>query len=52
MCAEDAPSGLPPDEDSDLPLGVDEAEPEGEGEPRRGDDAMPGIPDGEGQSDG
>jgi hypothetical protein len=52
MNADDAPSGLPPDEDPDQPLGVDEAEPDGEGEPRRGDDAMPGIPTEEQQSDG
>jgi hypothetical protein len=51
MDADDAPSGLPPDQDPDLPLGVDEAEPDGEGEPR-GEDAMPGIPAREPQSDG
>jgi hypothetical protein len=39
-----APSGLPPDQDDDTPLGVPEARPEGEGEPPRGPEAMPGIP--------
>jgi len=46
---EEAPSGMP-DEDSpeDEPLGVTEADPDGEGEPARGDRAMPGVPaDGE-----
>jgi hypothetical protein len=52
MHRDEAPSGLPPDQDPDKPLGVDDAEPEGEGEPRRGEDAMPGIPDGEPQTDG
>ncbi len=28
------------------PLGVEEADPDGEGEPARGEDAMPGIPSG------
>ena len=36
MPGEDAPEGEP--------LGVPEAEPEGEGEPRHGEDHMPGIP--------
>lgn len=39
-----APSGLPPDEPEEVPLGVTEARPEGEDEPERGADAMPGIP--------
>ena len=39
-----APSGLPPDEPEEAPLGVTEARPEGEDEPERGGDAMPGIP--------
>ncbi|MDX6724814.1 MAG: hypothetical protein QOD73_3218 [Solirubrobacteraceae bacterium] len=46
--ADDAPSGLPPDQAEEEPLGVPEAKPEGEDEPARGPDAMPGIPtDGE-----
>ena len=39
-----APSGLPPEEPEEAPLGVPEARPEGEDEPDRGADAMPGIP--------
>ena len=39
-----APSGLPAEEPEEAPLGVPEARPEGEGEPDRGADAMPGIP--------
>jgi hypothetical protein len=39
----EAPSGLPPDEPEEEPLGVPEADPDGEGEPARGADAMPGI---------
>jgi hypothetical protein len=42
---DDPPTGLPPDEPEEGPLGVDEAEPEGDGEPARGPEAMPGIPD-------
>ena len=38
-----APSGLP-GEREDEPLGVPEANPEGEGDTPRGADAMPGIP--------
>jgi len=39
------PSGLPPDHPEEgEPLGVPDAAPEGEDEPRRGADAMPGIP--------
>jgi hypothetical protein len=44
---EDVPSGLPAEEHEERPLGVDDAEPEGEGEPGRGPGAMPGIPDDE-----
>ena len=40
----DPPSGLPPDELQEQPLGVPEARPEGEDEPDRGPGAMPGIP--------
>jgi hypothetical protein len=43
MASEDAPSGLPPDQPEEEPLGVPEA-PEGDEEPQRGEDAMPGIP--------
>ena len=39
-----APSGLPAEEPEEGPLGVPEARPEGEDEPARGADAMPGIP--------
>jgi hypothetical protein len=35
--------GIPP-ELEDTPLGTSETQPEGEGEPRRGPEAMPGIP--------
>jgi hypothetical protein len=40
----DAPTGLPDQEPEAPPLGTSEAEPEGEGEPRRGEESMPGIP--------
>ena len=40
---DEIPTGLPGDAESD-PLGVPEADPEGEGDTPRGDDAMPGIP--------
>jgi hypothetical protein len=44
--SDDAPTGLPPDqEDEEGPLGVQDAEPDGEGDPARGAEAMPGIPD-------
>ena len=42
--SDDAPSGLPPEEPEEAPLGVPEARPEGEDDPARGADAMPGIP--------
>ena len=42
----DAPSGLPDERHEADPLGVPEADPEGEGETARGADAMPGIPTG------
>jgi hypothetical protein len=42
--AGDAPSGLPPDEPEEHPLGVPEAPPDDDEEPERGPDAMPGIP--------
>lgn len=38
-----APTGLPEGGPESDPLGVPEAEPEGTEDPRRGDDAMPGI---------
>jgi hypothetical protein len=41
---DEAPSGLPPDQPEAEPLGVPEASPDGEDEPERGEDAMPGIP--------
>jgi hypothetical protein len=42
---QDAPSGLPAERE-EQPLGPSETDPEGEGEPARGEDAMPGIPTG------
>lgn len=42
--SDEVPSGMPPDQDEADPLGVPEAVPEGEDEPARGEDAMPGIP--------
>jgi hypothetical protein len=41
---DDAPSGLPSEDAEEGPLGVPDARPEGEDEPARGPDAMPGIP--------
>ena len=38
------PSGLPPDQPEEEPLGVRQAEPDGEDETPRGPEAMPGIP--------
>ena len=40
---DEAPSGLPPDEPEEEPLGVPEADPGREGEHAWGDEAMPGI---------
>ena len=40
----DVPSGLPPDQAEEEPMGVPAPSPEGEDEPARGPDAMPGIP--------
>jgi hypothetical protein len=49
----DAPSGLPDDAPESMPLGTQVESPDGEGEPARGDEAMPGIPtDGEPPSAG
>jgi hypothetical protein len=42
--SDDVPSGLPPDEPEEQPLGVPEADPEGD-ETDPGPEAMPGIPD-------
>ena len=42
--SEESPSGLPPDQPEEEPLGVPDATPEGDDDPRRGEDAMPGIP--------
>jgi hypothetical protein len=44
IASEEAPSGLPPDQPEEEPLGVPDAAPEGDDEPERGEDAMPGIP--------
>jgi hypothetical protein len=38
-----APSGLPEDAEEHKPLGVDEPDPDGEGDTPRGEDAPPGI---------
>ena len=38
------PTGMPEDAPEGQPLGPPETEPEGEGEPQRGEKAMPGIP--------
>jgi len=41
----DIPSGMPEEDAPEAaPLGVPEADPEGEGETQRGEAAMPGIP--------
>ena len=40
----ETPSGMPPDGPEDDPMGPPETAPEAEDEPRRGPDAMPGIP--------
>ena len=46
--SDDVLSGLPDDRAEGNPLGPPEADPDGEGEPARGEEAMPGIPtDGE-----
>ena len=42
----EGPTGLPTDEHDAAPLGPTEAAPDGDAEPRRGTDAMPGIPTG------
>lgn len=43
----DAPSGLPNEAVEETPLGTTEEAPEGDAEPRRGEESMPGIPTGE-----
>ena len=40
----DAPTGLPHEGEEETPLGTTDEEPEGDGDPQRGEDAMPGIP--------
>ena len=47
---DEAPSGIPDGGDEITPMGPADAEPDGEGETPRGDDAQPGIPD-EGEAD-
>jgi hypothetical protein len=42
----DAPTGLPTQSYEAVPLGTTEEAPDGEDEPRRGENAMPGIPTG------
>ena len=39
-----APSGMPEEAPEGQPLGPPETDPDGEGAPRRGEEAMPGIP--------
>jgi hypothetical protein len=41
---DDVPTGLPDEAQEGQPLGPPETRPDGEGDPPRGDDAMPGIP--------
>jgi hypothetical protein len=43
MALDEAPSGMPPDEPEEQPLGVPDTPPE-EDEPEHGPAAMPGIP--------
>lgn len=40
------PTGLPDEAAEAQPLGTDEEAPDGDAEPRRGEDHMPGIPTG------
>jgi hypothetical protein len=42
-----APSGLPEEAEEDTPMGAPDADPEGEGDTPRGEDAQPGIARGE-----
>ena len=42
----DAPTGLPTQSYEALPLGTTEEDPDGDGESRRGENNMPGIPTG------
>ena len=44
--SDEIPSGLPEDAPEPPPLGAPEGDAEGEGKPRRGEDAMPGLPTG------
>ena len=41
---EQAPSGVAQEGSEPPPMGGEETDPEGEGEARRGEEAMPGIP--------
>jgi hypothetical protein len=43
IAIDEAPSGLPPDEPEEEPLGVPDA-PADDDQPEHGPDAMPGIP--------
>jgi hypothetical protein len=43
---EDAPTGLPTQSYEAVPLGTTEERPDGEDDPPRGENAMPGIPTG------
>ncbi len=47
LSGDGAPSGLPEDVVENKPLGADEANPDGEGDTPRGEDAQPGINRGE-----
>jgi hypothetical protein len=44
IAVEDAPSGMPPDEPEEEPLGVPETAPDDDDESESGPDVMPGIP--------
>jgi hypothetical protein len=44
IAIDEAPSGLPPDQDEEEPLGVPGRSQEGDDEPEPGPEAMPGIP--------
>jgi hypothetical protein len=44
MTVDEAPSGMPPDEPEEQPLGVPAPAPDGDDAPERGPEAMPGIP--------
>jgi hypothetical protein len=44
IAIEEAPSGLPPDQHEEEPLGVPGESPDDDEEPEHGPEAMPGIP--------